>query len=184
MSNLPVEYTPEFLRGWEADVLFGALHTSLPWEQKEIKMYGKTVLIPRLTCWIGDAAYSYSGISNAANHWTPILDKLRDLVEAETGATFNSCLANLYRDGRDTVGWHSDDEPELGESPTIASISLGSPRTFKLRHEATREVTDFELGHGSLIVMRDESQSGYRHSVPRRARVTDARINLTFRQYN
>lgn len=181
---MPADHVPGWLDRDEADQLLAHLAASKPWEQQELRRYGRTVPVPRLTCWVGDAAYTYSGISNSPHPWTPELADLRDRLEATTGASYNSVLCNLYRDGRDAVGWHSDDEPELGPRPVIASISLGATRTFKLRHQATRDVVDFELGHGDVLVMREESQSDWRHSVPRRARVTEPRINLTFRWFH
>ncbi len=170
-------------RGWigpaEADTLLATLSRDIPWEQKPAAFGHPT---PRLTAWFGSEPYTYSGINNAANPWLPELDALRRRLEAETGAEYNSCLANLYRNGQDSVAWHADDEPELGHNPTIASISLGCARDFKLRCNQTRAVSNFALGHGDLLLMQGESQSDYRHSVPKRARA-EARINLTFRKF-
>jgi alkylated DNA repair dioxygenase AlkB len=178
-----VDYLPGWIPAGEAGRLLETLTASLPWQQTEITMYGKTHLTPRLVCWIGDFDYTYSGITNEGQPWTPELADLRDRLEAATGARYNSCLANLYRDGRDQVRWHSDDEPELGPQPTIASLSLGAERDFKLKRQSDGEVFTVPLRHGDLIVMRDESQADYRHSIPRRARVTETRVNLTFRWY-
>ncbi len=170
-------------RGWigpaEADTLFTTLSRGIPWEQKPAAFGHPT---PRLTAWFGAEAYTYSGIRNTGNPWLPGLDALRRRLEAETSAEYNSCLANLYRDGRDSVAWHADDEPELGHNPTIDSISLGGVRDFKLRHNQTRAVSNFALGHGDILLMQGESQSDYRHAVPKRARA-EARINLTFRWF-
>jgi len=170
-------------RGWigpaEADRVFTTLSRGIPWEQKPAAFGHPT---PRLTAWFGSETYTYSGIRNAANPWLPELDVLRRRLETETGAEYDSCLANLYRDGRDSVAWHADDEPELGIDPAIASISLGGVRDFKLRHNQTRAVSNFALGPGDLLLMRAESQSDYQHSVPKRARA-EARINLTFRHF-
>ncbi len=177
-----VAHTPGWLDPTEADELFAVLTTGIPWEQKTIRMYGREVAVPRLTAWFGDAAYTYSGTENVPRAWLPELEALRVRLEDETGAQFNSCLANVYRSGRDGVGWHSDDEPELGAQPTIASVSLGDTRDFKLRHQTSREVSTIPLGHGDLLVMRDESQSSFRHSIPKRAHA-GTRINLTFRYY-
>jgi len=177
-----VTHTPGWLDPSEANVLFATLTTSIPWEQQAIRMYGREIATPRLTCWFGGAAYSYSGATNPPHAWLPELKELRARLETATAARFNSCLANLYRSGRDGVGWHSDDEPELGAQPIIASLSLGSTRDFRLRDEASREVATIPLGHGDLIVMRDESQAAWRHSVPKRAHA-GPRINLTFRYY-
>jgi alkylated DNA repair dioxygenase AlkB len=145
-------------------------------------MYGREVATPRLTCWFGGSAYHYSGTENLAHTWLPELDALRARLETATTAKFNSCLANLYRDGADSVSWHSDDEPELGFQPTIASLSLGSTRDFKLRHQTSRAVSTVSLAHGDLLVMRGNSQEAWRHSIPKRAHA-GPRINLTFRWY-
>ncbi len=177
-----VTHTPEWLNPIEADDLFAVLTTSIPWEQKTILMYGREVATPRLTAWFGGAAYSYSGTRNAPHAWLPELEALRARLEEETGARFNSCLTNLYRGGADSVGWHSDDEPELGAQPVIASLSLGDTRDFRLRDEASRAVSTVPLGHGDLLVMRGESQSRFRHSIPKRAHA-GTRVNLTFRYY-
>jgi len=178
-----VTHTPGWLSAATADDLFAVLTTSIPWEQKTIRMYGRETPVPRLTAWFGGAAYSYSGTENAPHEWVPELEALRARLEDETGARFNSCLANVYRDGADSVGWHSDDEAELGLEPVIASLSLGSTRDFRLRHQASREVATIALSHGDLVVMRGESQTDYRHSVPKRAHA-GTRINLTFRLYD
>jgi len=177
-----VTHSPGWLDPAEADALFATLARDIPWEQQAIRMYGRETAVPRPTCWYGDAAYSYSGTANVAHAWLPELETLRVRLEAETGARFNSVLANQYRDGADSVSWHSDDEPELGPEPVIASLSLGSTRDFKLRNEASRAVVTIPLGHGDLVVMRGESQADYRHSVPKRAHA-GCRLNLTFRYY-
>lgn len=177
-----VNHAPGWMNPIEADDLFATLTTSVPWEQKTLRMYGREIPVPRLTAWFGDTAYVYSGTTNAARAWLPALEELRVRLEAETGARYNSCLANLYRGGADSVSWHSDDEPELGRTPTIASISLGDTRDFKLRHQASGAMSTIPLGHGDLVVMRDESQTDYRHSIPKRAHAA-TRINLTFRYY-
>lgn len=183
-TNTPacVTHLPGWLDAVEADDLFATLTTSVPWEQKTIRMYGREVAVPRLTAWFGGAAYTYSGTTNAPRAWLPELEALRARLEDETGARFNSCLANVYRDGADGVSWHSDDEPELGAQPTITSVSLGDTRDFKLRDEASGEVTTIPLAHGDLVVMRGDSQEAYRHSVPKRAHA-GPRLNLTFRYY-
>lgn len=180
-----VTHLPGWITGGEAGDLLAELTADVAWEQREITVFGRTHPVPRLTCWYGETTYTYAGVANSARPLTdiPVLDELRARLEAATGATFNSCLANQYRSGADGVGWHSDDEPGLGDRPTIASISLGSARDFRLRHQATRDVTTIALGHGDLLVMRDESQTDYRHCVPKRARVNSPRINLTFRSF-
>lgn len=168
----------------EADMLFAALRDGIPWATHRLRLFGREVDAPRLSCWIGDAdaTYVYSGARFVPMPWTPLVARVRDDLSARLGVSFNSVLANLYRDGRDTVGWHSDDEPELGPSPTIASASFGAARTFVLRSRTSRQrALSIELAHGSLLLMAGETQRLCQHALPRRARVADARINLTFR---
>ena len=177
-----VDYFP----GWvdDADRLFDRLREEISWEQHEITLFGRTVPTPRLTAWLGDMAYRYSGIVNEPKPWPGALATMRDRLRNELGVSFNSCLANLYRDGTDSVGFHSDDEPELGPEPTIASISLGARRRFVLRHRATRERWTWELGGGDLLVMRHESQRDYAHAIPKTTSAIGPRMNLTFRQFS
>lgn len=174
-----VDYYP----GWveDADRLLGVLVGEIGWEQHAITVYGRTTPTPRLTSWIGESAYRYSGIVNEPAPWPKALVVLQGRLRRELGVDFNSCLANLYRDGTDSMGYHSDNEPELGERPTIASISLGDRRRFVLRHRASRERWSWDLGRGDLLVMRDESQSDYAHAVPKTSRPVGPRMNLTFR---
>ena len=137
----------------------------------------------RLTCWVGDegAVYRYSGVSRRPTPWHPALAKLRVRLESELRVPFNSVLCNAYRGGADSMGWHSDDEPELGTEPVIASISLGAARRFRVRPAGGGAAFATELGHGSLLVMSGRSQHDYRHAVPKTARPVGWRINLTFR---
>jgi alkylated DNA repair dioxygenase AlkB len=174
-----VDYYP----GWvdNADQLFELLRNDIAWEQHTITLYGRTVPIPRVTAWMADAAYRYSGIVNEPAPWPEALADLRERVRRELGADFNSCLANLYRDGTDSMGYHSDDEPELGPRPTIASISLGDRRRFVLRHLVSGERWSWDLGQGDLLVMRGKSQSEFAHAVPKTSRPVGPRMNLTFR---
>jgi alkylated DNA repair dioxygenase AlkB len=176
-----VAYRP----GWveSPDDTFRVLEAEIGWEQHRIRMHGRTVPTPRLTAWMGDAAYTYSGLVNEPQPWPAALADLRDRLTAELGVAFNSCLANLYRDGRDSMGYHSDNEPELGPRPVIASISLGARRRFALRHRTTGERWTWELGEGDLLVMSAESQSDYAHAVPKTARPVGPRLNLTFRRF-
>jgi alkylated DNA repair dioxygenase AlkB len=172
--------------GWlpDATAVFERLQREIAWEQHEITLFGRTVPTPRLTAWTADRAYAYSGVVNEPKPWTPSLAVIRQRVSEEVGCEFNSCLANLYRDGSDSMGYHSDDEPELGERPTIVSVSLGARRTFTLRHRVTRERWSWRLGEGDLLVMRDESQSDYAHAVPKTMRQVGPRMNLTFRVFS
>lgn len=173
-------------RGWlpaaEAAALFDALREAVPWEVHRIRLFGRELDSPRLSCWIGDegAAYRYSGSLFEPRPWPPVLAGVRRRLEAECGATFNSVLANLYRDGSDAMGWHRDDEPELGAAPLIASLSLGAPRRFLLKDDAGNRHA-IELAAGDLLLMSGDSQRRYRHALPRTARPVGPRINLTFR---
>ena len=169
----------------DADALFEALHGEIPWERHRLRLFGRDIDAPRLSCWIGDAgtAYTYSRVRFEPRAWTPALTRVRDDLAARFDLRFNSVLANLYRDGRDSMGWHSDDEPELGPEPVIASLSFGAARRFRLRSRATREVAlSIVLAHGSLLIMRGATQRLYQHALPKMAGADGARINLTFRE--
>jgi alkylated DNA repair dioxygenase AlkB len=161
-----------------------ALLEGLPWQSQQIMMFGKLVDEPRLSSWHGDSgtAYSYSGITLQPKAWTAELMEIKQICEDLSGARFNSVLANLYRNGRDSMGWHSDDEPELGPEPVIASVSLGATRRFDLRHRITKETVQVHLGSGDLLVMSQASQRSWMHQIAKTSKVTEPRINLTFRQ--
>jgi len=179
-----LRYDPQFLAADAADALLHALQAQIPWEQHHVKLFGRTLPAPRLSCWIGDAGavYTYSGTRFAPRPWPPALTALRARLTAACAAPFNSVLANLYRDGTDAMGWHSDDEPELGAAPLIASLSLGAPRRFLLRPRAGGDTRALRLEHGSLLLMGGACQQLYRHALPRTRKPLGARINLTFRQ--
>jgi alkylated DNA repair dioxygenase AlkB len=175
--------------GWmakpEADALFAALRHAIPWEVHRIRLFGRDVDSPRLSCWIGDpgTGYTYSGAHFEPNPWPVALRAIRARLAGELRIDFNSVLANLYRDGHDSMGWHSDDEPELGAQPVIASLSLGATRRFVLKHRSDPSRTvALDLPHGSLLLMRGATQANYRHALPRTAKPVGPRINLTFRQ--
>lgn len=174
-----------YLPGWvdHSDRLFDELRADVAWEQLDISLFGRTVATPRLTAWVGDTEYAYSGVVNRPQPWPDALAALRDRLAGEVGVAFNSCLANLYRDGSDSMGYHSDDEPELGLQPTIASVSLGARRTFAVRHRVSRERWTWSLGEGDLLLMTAESQSDYAHAVPKTAKPVGPRMNLTFRLF-
>ena len=157
----------------------------IEWRHDRVRIFGRSHPIPRLHQWYADPGlnYSWSGIAMQPLEWIRPLEELRQLVSEHTGAGFNSVLCNLYRDGNDSMGWHADDEPELGEQPVIASLSLGAARDFQLRQKGSSRIgQSFELGNGSLLVMRGNSQRDWQHALPKRKRVTDPRINLTFRK--
>jgi len=179
---------PNFLPAAEADQALDRLWQELEWSQKEIVLFGRRVMQPRLMAWYGDpeAVYRYSGLTLAPLAWHPLLKRLRDRIEHVTGSRFNAVLANAYRDGRDSMGWHSDDEPELGDAPVIASLSLGATRRFLLRrrdHGSAKRPPSIVLvlDHGSLLLMQGDSQRVYQHALPRTQRPVTLRINLTFR---
>nr|WP_255494648.1 alpha-ketoglutarate-dependent dioxygenase AlkB [Luteibacter sp. Sphag1AF] len=185
LPGADVTIHPGWMNPAGADDLLHELTASLPWEVHRIRIFGRMVDSPRLSAWIGDAnaTYTYSGTRFPALPWTPALALLRDRVAEACGARFNSVLANLYRDGTDSMGWHSDDEPELGPHPVIGSLTLGATRTFRFRDRATGKHTmALDLESGSLLRMAGQTQSLYRHDLPRRARAHGPRINLTFRQ--
>ena len=183
-ADATIEYFPEFIPMGERFSLFEWLLDNVPWQQDDIVMYGKKMPIPRLQAWFGDtnADYGYSGITLTTLPWLPELKQLKTEIEHKTQSTFNAALVNLYRDGNDTVGWHSDDEPELGLQPTIASISLGETRDFQLKHKVSKEKLSIRLTSGSLLVMSGNTQHCWQHCVPRSKRVQSPRINITFRK--
>lgn len=174
---------PWVLGEGSAEETFARLIDEVEWESRTIVVFGKRHLEPRLSAWYGDpgATYSYSGIDLTPKPWTPVLAELRTVCEEVAGTSFNSVLCNRYRDGNDKMGWHADDEAALGPEPTIASLSLGAPRRFRLRHRASREIVECELPSGSLLVMSGLSQECWMHEVPRQKKITEPRINLTFR---
>jgi alkylated DNA repair dioxygenase AlkB len=180
------EYVASWIESERADALVHSLVADTPWEQRDITMFGRRLKEPRLTAWYGDpgARYTYSRIVHEPLAWTPTLTELRRQLETTTTASFNSVLLNLYRDGRDSNGWHSDDEPELGPEPVIASLSLGVTRTMRFRRRDGTAHFELALHHGDLLVMRGDAQSAWRHTIAKSARVHEPRVNLTFRQIN
>lgn len=197
LPGADIRFDAGWLAASEADGLLHALSACVPWTVHRIRIFGRDVECPRLSCWIGDpgAGYAYSGTRFQPQPWPDDLQPVRRRVEAACGVRFNSVLANLYRDGRDAMGWHRDGEPELGAQPVIASLSLGATRRFLLKPvrpgraasagvagDDQRAPIAFELGHGSLLCMAGATQSAYRHALPRTARAVGPRINLTFRR--
>tara|TARA_B100001029_G_C15000991_1_gene418060 strand:- start:471 stop:1016 length:546 start_codon:yes stop_codon:yes gene_type:complete len=177
-----IQYIPDFLE--DAGGVFKYLMTHVPWEQKEIRVFGKTHFTPRKTAWYSKdgKSYSYSNISQKTHPYCEVIDGLNSRVESFLGLEFNSVLLNLYEDGSHKVGWHSDNEKELGDEINIASISLGASRDFKYRpYNDKGLVKTLPLEHGSLLVMRHPFQLNHEHCVPPRRKVVNSRINLTFR---
>jgi len=177
-------YYPNFFKEEESDFFFEYLLKNINWQQDKIKMYNKYIPIPRLNAWYGEANknYSYSGIPMKPNPWLPSLVKIKNRIEPIANVKFTSALINLYRDGKDSVDWHADDEPELGKNPVIGSVSFGESRIFKLRHLKDKSLkTEIELNHGSFALMRGETQHFWEHKIPKSAKPVKPRINLTFR---
>ena len=186
--NLPdseILYFSDFLEPAQATGYFEMLRHTVPWSQDPITLFGKTYMQPRLTALYGNngKSYTYSGITMHPQPFFPELSELKDKVETISKTVFTSCLLNLYRDGKDSNGWHADDEKELGPQPVIASLSLGQPRSFHLKHrEKTHLKHRMELAHGSLLLMQGSTQRCWLHQVPKTSRPVGERINLTFRQ--
>lgn len=185
LADADVRYQSAWLPKAAADVLLRALIDEIPWTQHHVRIFGRELPSPRLSAWIGDpgAAYTYSRVRHEPLPWTPALAVLRARLRAESGVDFNSVLANRYRDGRDSMGWHADDEPELGAQPVIASVSLGATRQmrFRSRSEDARASVAIALEHGSLLWMAGATQQRYQHAISKTRAQVGERINLTFR---
>lgn len=185
--NLPdgsVFYFPNFLRKELADKYLEVFLTQLEWEQRNIKIFGKTISQPRLTALyaINDIPYTYSNLTLIPKKFTTEISELHKKLKIETDEQFTHCLANLYRDGKDSMGWHSDDEKELGKNPVIASISLGGVRTFYMKHKSKDSSIKLDLEHGSLLMMAGTTQHFWKHQLPKTQKPVSPRINLTFRR--
>lgn len=185
LPNADIEFYPDFIPFEVREKIFGLLLSRIDWKQEQIKYFGKVFDLPRLTAWYGDPGivYTYSRIQVEAQPWLPILARIRDKIHALRGDKLNCVLLNLYRDQKDSVSWHSDDEPELGEEPAIASISLGETRTFQLRHKTRKDLPTqkIELTSGSLLIMRGATQHHWQHQIPKVGGRRGKRINLTYR---
>ncbi len=168
-------YTPE-----EADSLFKWLDTQISWRQETSRGFP----VPRLNAWFAEAGlrYAYSGIAHEGSGWLAELETVKQHVEAASGATFNSLLLNMYRDGKDSIGFHTDAEPELGTNPVVATLSLGSERDFVLKHTKTKEKLVVRMPHGSLLILGGISQHHWLHGIPKTTKEVGKRISLTFRQ--
>ena len=179
-----IRLVPGYLSILEADALFEKLRDLPGWRQDQIRVYGKTHPLPRLHRWFADSnePYRWSGIVMEPEPFPEFLAGLRQRIDSDSGVHFNTALGNFYRDGRDGVSWHADDEPELGPKPVIASLSLGATRRFLLRKKADRaQCLAFSLTHGSLLWMLGDTQQVWQHSIPKASRTVGPRINLTFR---
>jgi alkylated DNA repair dioxygenase AlkB len=173
-----------FYASVDADRIFIRLLNDLAWQEEQIVIVGKRVKVPRLMCWYGDseAVYQYSGVIHQPLSWTDDLLEIRRQLEQFCQHSFNSVLANQYRDGNDSMGWHADKEKELGINPYIASLNLGDERMFRIRHNKTKTTLNLNLQHGDLLLMGGALQHHWRHCVPKTAKEKKPRINLTLRR--
>lgn len=185
MPDADVSMFRMFFSRAESDLFFLSLLNQTRWRQDKIRIYGKQIDLPRLTAWYGDPgkSYSYSGISMDPYPWTETLREIKSRVDGEAQVRFNSVLLSLYRNGNDSLSWHQDDEPELGEDPVIASVSFGATRSFQFRYKPDKNVhkVSVDLTHGSLLIMKGPTQRFWMHQVPKTAKPVAPRINLTFR---
>jgi alkylated DNA repair dioxygenase AlkB len=185
--NLPdsdIKYYPDFFNKKEADAYFNSLLKHINWQQDDITVYGKTYKQPRLTALFGNNGkpYSYSNITMHPHVFTEELQQIKDKVETKVNAKFTTCLANLYRNGNDSNGWHADNEKELGKNPIIASVSFGAERYFHLKHRHDKSLKQkLLLQHGSLLLMQGKTQHHWLHQIAKTKKDIGQRINLTFR---
>ncbi|SMG52251.1 alpha-ketoglutarate-dependent dioxygenase AlkB family protein [Arenibacter troitsensis] len=184
LPDSDIVYYPNFLGAKEADHYFKSINATTPWQQDDITVFGKTYPQPRLTALFGENSnpYSYSNITMHPHAFTAELLELRNKLQMEIGVHFTSCLLNLYRNGKDSNGWHADDEKALGKNPIIASISLGQERYFHLKHKLKKDLKQkLLLEHGSLLLMKGETQHCWYHQIPKTSKTIQERINITFR---
>lgn len=180
--NGEVLFFPGAFSPKESEVYFKALVDEISWKHEAIKMFGKAVMQPRLTAWYGDKSYSYSGITLQPIAWAGVLLPIKKRVEEIAGMPFNSALLNYYRYGSDSMGWHRDNEKELGINPVIASVSFGAARKFQLRYYTDKTVVrNIDLTDGSLLLMRSETQHFWEHQLPKITKAIGGRVNITFR---
>ena len=178
-----VEYYNDLFSNSISDTYFEALLTTIEWRQDELYMFGKKIITKRKVAWYGEKPfeYTYSKSTKRALPWTKELEELKDVIQKNSGQTFNSCLLNLYHDGNEGMGWHADNEKELLKHGAIASLSFGAERKFVLKHRATNEKVEIYLEHGSLLMMKGTTQDHWLHRLPPTKKVLTPRINLTFR---
>ncbi len=180
-----LNYYGKILNQAEADKYFGILQQNISWKQDEVILFGKRIMINRMTAWYGDEdfAYTYSHITRHAMKWTTALLEIKKRIEEISGEQFNSCLMNFYHDGKDGMAWHSDNEKTIKENSAIASLSLGAERKISFKHKRTSHNVSIVLKHGSLLLMRGEIQQYWLHALPKSKKIKNPRINLTFRQF-
>jgi alkylated DNA repair dioxygenase AlkB len=186
LADAEIYYLPELPLAQTAKAVMNQLIDEVPWRPENIVVWGKRVPQPRLIAWYGDkgANYTYSGIHHHPLPWTDTLIDIKTRVEKVAGTSFNSVLLNYYRDHRDSMGLHSDDEPELGLRPIIASLSLGEDRAFILKHKTRRDLKTvrLKLASGSLLLMKGDTQHSWKHGIEKEKRPCGPRVNLTFRR--
>ena len=183
-QNLEIEYIRDCFNNNESDALFDSLKKNIEWKQDFIKMFGKSHPIPRLTAWYGDEkkTYTYSGITMTSLPWTKELIAVKSKIEVYSKIKFNSVLLNYYRNGSDSVAWHSDNEKELGTNPIIGSVSFGTERIFKFRQiDDSKKTKNVILEHGSLLLMKGDTQQYWEHEIAKTKKKINVRVNLTFR---
>ncbi len=185
IGNAQLIEFPHLFETAEANQMLETLIADIPWRQESLRIAGKVRAIPRLQCWMGDTGsdYGYSGVRLTPYPWHNTVKVIHDRVADSSGSTFNSALINFYRNGEDSVAWHADDEAELGDSPVIASVSLGAQRVFELKqkHQLPAKKFKLTLRHGSLLIMSGTMQQHWLHQLPKVKGLQEPRINLTFR---
>lgn len=184
LPNAAIEYYPNFFDLDKSNMLFEKLLSEIPWQQDDIKVFGKLHPQPRLTALFGNEGkpYSYSNIIMQPHPWNPLLMFIKNEIEEVSTENFTTVLLNLYRNGKDSNGWHADNEKELGRNPVIASVSFGAERSFLLQHNTIADAKlKIALGNGSLLLMKGETQHFWKHQIPKTAKPIGPRINLTFR---
>lgn len=184
VPDASIIYYPNFFSTEEATILFDALQKEIPWQQDDIKVYGKVYPQPRLTALFGNEgkSYSYSNITMHPHKWSPLLISIKEKIEKATEAIYSTVLLNYYRDGKDSNGWHADNEKELGTNPIIASLSFGTERVFQLKHNhLENQKINLTLENGSLLLMKGTTQHFWKHQIPKTTKPIGSRINLTFR---
>ena len=184
LQDADLEYYPDFFKSEIANDLFEKLKNEIPWQQDDIMVYGKTYAQPRLTALFGNEGkpYGYSNIIMQPHNWSTLMMFIKTEIEAVCNENFTTVLLNKYRDGRDSNGWHADNEKELGRNPIIASVSFGAERVFQMKHNTIKDLKqNIVLEHGSLLIMSGTTQHFWKHQIPKTAKPIGERINLTFR---
>ena len=185
LQDTRLRYVPDFFNAENANFYFEKLQQEVPWKQDKIKLFGKEHFQPRLSAFFAEknVNYAYSGLKLKPEDFSEEILQIKKSVEKISRLTFNSCLANLYRDGQDSMGWHSDDEKELGKNPVIASVSFGAERIFHLKNKTDKTLKrKISLAHGSLLLMEGATQHNWKHQLPKTKKNIGPRLNLTFRK--